>query len=490
MLAIILYDIWIGFLVALLFSLAIFIHEFGHFLAARWLGLTVETFSIGFGPALWKRRMGGVLYKVCIIPFGGYVALPQLDPAGMEKVQGKDSVEADATRELPPAAPWRRIIVSIAGPFGNIVMAVVIAWVIYLAPHASTGGAGTVIGTVEEDAPAWQAGLRPGQTIERVNGQRVESWFDFMVECHLSGDPARGVKLTVHDDRGVRDLQVPLATNLIKDLHVVAGVAPKSLCTIAGVISNSVAAAAGVQPGDALRSVNSVPVVSPGQFVDYMTLSGTNAVSLVLVRQGQPVTLHLTPRFDPEHGRPMLGVQLGSPYDNVPVWMQYRNPWRQISTDGAAVFRLLRALIFPQHTGEAKRAAQSVGGPLFIIVMLWQVLQTSLLSSLGFLRLISVNLAIINLLPIPVLDGGHVIFALWEMITRRPIHPRVVSALVNGFAVLLIGLMLLLVGRDSLRMHMLFDKHAPFGVVTNAAPAEAHTNGPHAAPAAPTGAQP
>jgi len=489
MLGTILINVLAGVLVVVLFGLAIFIHEFGHFLAARWLGLTVDTFSIGFGPALWKRRAGGVLYKISVIPFGGYVALPQLDPSGMDTVQGSSGSDSTG-RKLPPVAPWRRIIVACAGPFGNLVLAVVIAWVIYLAPQAATGGANTIIGTVDEDAPAWQAGMRPGQSIERVNGQRVETWFDFMVECHLSGDPARGVALTVRDNGKLRQIQVPLATNLLADVHVVAGVAPKSLCSIVTVMSNGVAAAAGVCAGDSLRTVNGVPVVGAGQFVEYMTANGTNLVTLALVRHGQPLTFRLTPRFDVEAGRPMLGVQLGDAFDDVPVWMQYRNPWRQISSDGAAVFRLLRALIFPQHTGEAKRAAQSVGGPLFIIIMLWQVVQKSLLSSLGFLRLISVNLAIINLLPIPVLDGGHVIFALWETVTRRPPHPRVVSLLVNAFAVLLIGLMLLLVGHDSLRMHLLFDKH-PRAAVTNAVPASATaTNHPPATPGAPKGTQP
>ena len=136
-----------GVCVVLLFSLAIFIHEFGHFLAARWLGLKVDAFAIGFGPALWKRTVGGVEYKIGCIPFGGYVALPQLDPSGMEKVQGGSG---EASHELPDIAAWRRIIVSVAGPFGNVVLAVALALLIAWMPGVRTGVVDTRVGVVAE----------------------------------------------------------------------------------------------------------------------------------------------------------------------------------------------------------------------------------------------------------------------------------------------------------------------------------------------------
>jgi regulator of sigma E protease len=474
-------------IVILLFSLAIFMHEFGHFLAARWVGMVVDTFSLGFGPAIWKRKINGVLYKICVVPFGGYVALPQLDPSGMENIQGenapdeknkevaKEAKEPEKPRDLPDAAPWKRIVVAIAGPFGNVVLAVILAWIIYLAPHNS-GGMGTQIGTVEKDVPAWQAGLRPGQVIERVNGERIATWYDFMVECHLAGDLKRGVSLTIRDvDGKQRDVSVPVSTNMFVEVNAVEGVMPKSLCRISDVRSNSVAEAAGIHAEDQLRSVNGVAVVSAQQFVNYMEANGIKPVKLVLVRDEKPLEMTITPVMNTEIGRPVIGVILGDAFNEVPMWMQYTNPWRQIGSDASQVFRILRALFMPKNAGESKRAAQSVGGPLFIIVTLWHAVMSGMLNSLGLLRLISVNLAIINLLPIPVLDGGHIVFALWEMITRRKPHPKVVSALVNFFAVLLIGMMLLLVGRDALRISRMHHKDKVGAAVsTNAAPAAAH----------------
>ena len=440
-------------LVMLLVGLVIFVHELGHFLAARRLGLIVDVFSLGFGPAIWKRKIGDVVYKVCVIPLGGYVAIPQLDPVGMEAVQG-DNQPADAAkekpRELPPAAPWKRILVAVAGPLGNVALALVLAWWIYLTPHAVTGGASTLIGTVETNSPAWFAGLRPGQVIERVNGERVSTWYDFMIECHLAGDASQGVALRVSDHGVSREFHVPLmiSTNAGISLGTIAGLAPKSLCQVSDVLSNSVAEAGGLRAGDSLRLVNSVPIFGAQQFVDYMAGNGTQAVRLELERHGVPLSLVLTPRLDAAAGRPMLGVHLGDAFLDVPPWMQYSKPWRQIKADGSAVFRLLRALFFPQHKGESQRAASSVGGMPTIVVVLWNAIKTGLLNCLGLLRMIGINLAIINLLPIPVLDGGHVLFALLEMLTRRKPHPRVMSAIINFFAALLIGLMLLLIVRD------------------------------------------
>ncbi|MEI8242417.1 MAG: RIP metalloprotease RseP [bacterium] len=472
-------------LVVLLVGLVIFVHELGHFLAARRLGLVVDVFSLGFGPALWKRKIGVVVYKISAIPLGGYVAIPQLDPSGMETVQGetgsagkdKDK-DTELPRDLPAIPPWKRIVVAVAGPLGNVLLAFVLAWWIYLTPHAVTGGASTLVGTVETNSPAWFAGLRPGQVIERVNGERVSTWYDFMIECHLVGDPARGVALTVNDSGTARELRVPLVTltNAGINLSAIAGLAPKSLCQVGEVVSNSVADAGGLKAGDSLRLVNGLPIVGAQQFVDYMAANGTNAVRIELTRGNAPLSVLLLPRMDEAAGKPLIGVRLGDAFLDVPPWMQYSKPGRQIKADASAVFRLLRALFFPQHKGESQRAANSVGGMPTIVVVLWDAIKTGLLNCLGLLRMISINLAIINLLPIPVLDGGHVMFALYEVITRRKPNPRFMAIVVNFFAVLLIGLMLLLIVRDPI-VRRVTPKQWPWkhaaAASTNAAPAEA-----------------
>ena len=125
-----------------LFSFAVFIHEFGHFLAARILGLRVDRFSIGFGPALWKKTIGGVEYRFSAIPFGGYVALPQLDPEGTDALQGG----TEKGGKLEEIAAWKRIVVAFAGPFGNIVLAVALALLLSMVPGARFGEVPPAVG--------------------------------------------------------------------------------------------------------------------------------------------------------------------------------------------------------------------------------------------------------------------------------------------------------------------------------------------------------
>ncbi|MBM4165119.1 MAG: RIP metalloprotease RseP [Lentisphaerae bacterium] len=439
--------VWAGVIVALLFGLAIFIHEFGHFLSAKLLGFRVDAFAIGFGPAMWRRRVGETDYRINVIPFGGYVALPQLDPSGMEAIQGG---EGSASEQLPDVSPWKRIVVSVAGPAGNVLLAVVLAWVIWLAPGSVTGVVSTRIGTVDPETPAWVAGLRSGDVIERVGGQRVTTWNDFMVECHLVGNLERGVELTVRAAEGaVRNVSVAV-TNLTPDVRGIAGVYWDGKCQIQEVLADSPAQAAGLLVKDVVTTLDGNPVHNSSDFVARMGVAGARPVLLGVMRRGRELTLTVTPALDAA-GMSRIGVSVDNAAEAA-MWMQYRAPWRQIRSDAMQVIRVLKALIVPKVSGERKRVAGAIGGPVIIMAMMWRVVQESVLSSMGFLRMICINLAIINLLPLPVLDGGHIVFSLWEMITRRKPHPRVISVLVTGFAVLLIGLMVLLVFKDVLHL--------------------------------------
>jgi regulator of sigma E protease len=168
------------------FGLTVLVHELGHFLAARACGMRIDAFSIGFGPAIVKRKRGNTIYKIGWIPFGGYVALPQLDPSGMSTIQGENGEEG----ALPPASWWKRILVSLAGPIGNIILAVLIAVLISLFPPVDIAPgvdiSGAVIGTVDDDSPAQEAGLRIGDQVLVVAGNAVATWDEFSTECHLA----------------------------------------------------------------------------------------------------------------------------------------------------------------------------------------------------------------------------------------------------------------------------------------------------------------
>ena len=354
----------------LLFSLAVFIHEFGHFLAARKLGMKVDAFSIGFGPAIWKKTVNGVEYRISWIPFGGYVALPDLDPEGtkgLEGQSGKDKAVDDSSASAPEIEPWKKIVVAFMGPFGNIVLAVALAFALAAIPGARFGEMLAEIGEVPPKGPAAAAGMKAGDRVTSVNGHAVRTWTDMQTEVQLAGG---------------------------------------------------------------------------------------KTVPFIVSRDGADVTLSVTPTNDVASGAwYILAISKSNDCARAAAWMPSRNPLKQLSWDAMSIFRVLKALVTPR---EAKAAAKALGGPVMIAEGLYNQVTRNVWDAFGFLRFLCVNLAILNLLPIPVLDGGLIFFALYELLTKRKVPRKLVDGLSKVFMYLLLGLMLLLVYRDitrSVRMH-------------------------------------
>ncbi len=429
-----------------LFSLAVFIHEFGHFIAARLLGLKTEVFSIGFGPAIWSRVIGGVKYQFSWIPFGGYVSLPQLDPTGMNKLQGDTEGEV-----LEEVAPWKKIIVAIAGPAGNLVLALVCAASIAWFAPADATGRSTLVGYVQPDSAADAAGLLAGDEIKAVDGNEVRSWTDFKIECHLLTAAGGSVKVDVIRAGKPLSLDVPVNLNVNNELSLIGGLVPApAKWGVQGVTTDSPAAKAGLAPGDEIVAINGQPIRMHEQIG---ALTNTDKpIKIEILREGISKTLTMIPEYNDTLKRHLIGMATGLVVQVPYQWMEARTITDQLASDSRSIFRLLRALTAPKNKGESKRAAKAMGGPVMIAAAFYQVVQTTIWNCLGFIRLICINLAILNLLPLPVLDGGHVLFALYAMIFRRNPNPKVINALVNVFAYLLIGLMILFIFRDVVRL--------------------------------------
>ena len=348
---------------ALLFSFAIFIHEFGHFLAARWRGLRVDAFSIGFGPVLWKKLVNGVEWRISAIPFGGYVAIPDVDPEGTAKAQGSES-----KKDVPAgkkATPLDSIIVAVAGPLGNVVLAVALAVLLAAVPGVKFGEIPSVIGEVPEKGPAREAGMKAGDKVVSVGGVPVRTWTEMQTEVQISG--GKPTEFVV--ERGEGETAAKATLTIVPERHEASG----AYFIYAFSVTNQVQAAA---------------------------------------------------------------------------WMPARNPLKQLQWDAMSIVRVLKALVTPK---ESKAAAQALGGPVMIAQGLYAQVRKDVWDAFGFLRFLCINLAILNLLPIPVLDGSIILFSLVELVTRRRLGGKFMDFLTRIFMYLLIAAMLFLVYRDSLR---------------------------------------
>jgi regulator of sigma E protease len=427
--------IYIIVMMLFLFGITIFVHEWGHFIVAKKCGLVIETFSIGMGPALWKKEIDGIVYKIGAFPIGGYVSLPQLDPAGMEKVQGENESDRD---ELPDVSPRKKIAVAVAGPLCNIIFAFFLAMIVASADQPEIVA---LIGTVEIDSVAYEKGLRPADQVVAVNGNPVKTWYDAQVEALLVGGDFE-VTLTVLSGNETREVQIQ-ANDPEEGNFLVDGISEAIPCILGRVTPGSPAEEAGIQPDDIVKVFGGTPVIDWNHFTELVQEYPDQAVAITVLRGGDMIDLTVTPEYDEGMERSLIGVNLGGSM-SMP-WTLTGNPVEQIKSDSSSIFRLLKALT---TKGEAKQAAGGLGGPVAIFTMIWFALKMGIINALGLIRFININLAVLNLLPLPVLDGGHICFALWEGITRRKVHPKVVGTLVNVFAILLISAMLFLSWRD------------------------------------------
>ena len=433
--------VYIIFMMLFLFGITIFVHEWGHFIVAKKCGLVIETFSIGMGPALWKKEIDGIVYKIGAFPIGGYVSLPQLDPAGMERMQGENG-DGDRTA-MPDISPWKKIAVAVAGPFCNIIFALLIGIIVFLAPQNISDEDGVYIAEVSEESAAYTSGLRMGDEITAVNGNPVKSWYETRVEALLAGGKENPIELTVtNSTEGERVLTIDVNSPETAE-NLIEGVYQAMPCQVQEVIPDSPAETAGLMADDIIINIDGTILQGVSHFIETIQENGDQEIPLIVKRDGEYKMLRVSPNYDEETDRVMIGIYFGGTL-SMP-WSLSGNPIEQVKSDASSIFRLLKALTTPS---ESKQAAGGLGGPVAIFTMIWVALKMGLINALGLIRFININLAILNLLPLPVLDGGHVCFALWEGITRRKVHPKIVAVLVNAFALLLISAMLILSWRD------------------------------------------
>lgn len=434
-------NLWSIFLIVLFFGGSIFVHELGHFLAARRRGVHVTRFSIGFGPKIvsWKGR-DGVEYRLSWLPLGGYVALPQL--ADMRGIEGESDVPPE---HLAPVSYSTKILVFAAGATFNILFAFLLATIIWFVGQPTTSDqATTQIGyvvptlTIEDTeviSPAAQAGLQVGDIVRAIDGTRVDDWQELQQTLVTSAgrteEGRRRNVFTVERDGQVLDIVVyPRLAGDEKIRRV--GIVPAWQMIVHAAPEGSAGAAIGLRAGDRIVALDDTNILGGDTYVAHLTAHADRPIAMHITRDGQPLTLTVPPRKDVE--RPGdLGVQFTTESRLV-----YPNPFRQFAGHIHMTFRTLASLINPH----SDIGISKLSGPVGIIRIFHLAAQADIRIVLWFTILVNINLAIFNLLPIPVLDGGHMLFATIARLRGRALPPSFIMATQSVFMVLLFSMIL------------------------------------------------
>ncbi|MFM1851491.1 MAG: Regulator of sigma-E protease RseP [Verrucomicrobiota bacterium] len=431
---------WAIVLVVLFFGGSIFVHELGHFLAARWCGLHVERFSIGFGPAIcsWRGK-DGVEYRLSWLPIGGYVTLPQL--AAMSEIEGESSIDV---ADLPPVTYGRKMFVLVAGAACNILFALALGTVIWFAGQpTSSPAASTTVGYVAPTlalengtavpSPAHEAGLKVGDVIRAIDGTEVTEWIDILQAIRIgSGRTATDAPKTVFTvERDGATQEITVYPQLAgPDQFRRVGIDSGYELLIHEVTPGGIAAQAGFHAGDEIRTFNGQRVLNVAAYFDAIARQKDLPLTAVVRRGDAEVTLSIPPRLTDDG---LLGMALTTGYS-----LSHPTPFKQLTNHVLSTVRTLSSLINPHSDIDLTK----MSGPVGIVRILHSAAQVSLITVIMFTILINVNLAIFNLLPIPVVDGGQMLFATIGKLRGRALPANFVMATQSTFVLLLFGMML------------------------------------------------
>ncbi len=439
--------LFILFEVIVLFNILIIVHELGHFLAAKWRGLVVERFGIWFGKPLWEKEFRGVKYSLGSIPAGGFVALPQMAP--MEAIEGKGDTEH---KELPPIGVIDKIIVAFAGPLFSFGLAYVFAVLIWgIGKPVSETDTTTTIGYVFPDSPAEKAGLYAGDVIRKVNDSVVTRWSGIGDAVTWQIVSSTGESIPIEVERAGQTLIVDAEPEKQDAEWYKRGnlrqiqIAPFQTPLVAGVEKNSPAAIAGIESNDIIKKVDGVAIYHPRALSQAIEDNKGKELTLTVERDGSMMDFSVTPvipsyvdEAPPEdEQRHMVGIQWDL---NGNMTISHPSPNDQIRSSVMAMVNTFKAL-FAENSDIG---AQHLSGPVGIMRIYYMLFQSDYgwRLALWFSVILNVNLALMNLLPVPVLDGGHIVMACIEGIIRRPIPFFILNYVQTGFALLVIGYML------------------------------------------------
>lgn len=439
-------------------GILIFFHELGHFLVARLCGVGVEKFSLGFGPRLLGKTVGMTDYRISAIPLGGYV-----------KMVG-DEPDAELDPEMMPYSfthkhVFKKILIVAAGPFFNLLLAVIIYAAFFT--FIGTEDIRPVINHVAQESPAARAGLKTGDVVATINGTTVASWSD--INRLIADGRGSEVRVTVKRDGTFFNAGVTPQTKVAKDIlgddapyydAGFSGLAP--LKAVVGEVADGYPAKkAGIQKGDLIVAINDLPVDSWNTMKGIISRCKGEPLAVRVVRGEETLTVDIVPvLFSEENVRgekvDSYRIGISTPGINIPEADRItikRGPLRAVVESVDQTWQISRlTLLSIGKLIKGTVSTKTLGGPIMIAEMAGQQAKAGFTNLIFFIAVLSINLAVLNFLPIPVLDGGHLMFFFIEAAIRRPINTRMREIAQQAGIFILILLMIFVFYNDITRI--------------------------------------
>lgn len=412
------------FIAIIALDVLVIVHEFGHFITAKRSGVCVEVFSIGFGPKLVWFKWKGTEYRISLALFGGYV-----------KFKGDELEESE--RKLPgdfyAVSPINRAIVCFAGGFFNIILAWILYIVIFFQGKPVTEDfLATVVGEVKPGSVAEKIGIIPGDRITRINGKPINTWEELVYGIALSKDGR--VEIDIERNGKI----INKSTLITPDPHTgikVLGIYNKETIVVDKVLDGS-----GLKVGDIIVAINGQKVFRLASLIETIRDNEDKEIILTVIRDGKKLDIKAIPKRQEGRDYATIGFVPGTKWTII-----HPKPWEQFWDDLVRTWRTLVGLV-TRHI-----PIKALSGPVGIIGIIGVSMQIGWSPLLAIIALISLNLGIVNLLPIPVLDGGHIMFNLIESVRKKPLSIKTITRIQNVFTGLLVLLAVYVTYNDILR---------------------------------------
>src|SRR5580692_12448 len=425
--------------VSIVLGIMIFVHEWGHFAAAKLCGVRVDVFSLGFGPRLFGMKRGDTDYRISALPFGGYVRMAGDNP--LEERTG-------AGYEFLSRPRWQRVIIAIAGPMMNFLLALVILWGIFwrlgIPSPTFEHQTADVVAVPQTMSPT---GVQPGDRIIAVNGVPTPTWKKVYSE-YEKARPGSSITFAVLRSGANQIITATTPEHLASPDNLFGF--PPLAAVIAEVDAGTPADRAGLKPGDTIIAMNGKPVITWQQLVEGVHQSGGRSIQFGVLRDGQQLELDITPMQGTDlEGQPVWQVGVLPNTDEDYERQSFLEAGKDAASSTVSGMRQIGQVLVGLFSG--KVSIRQLAGPVGIARISGEAAKRGLPTLLEFMAVISLNLGLLNLLPIPILDGGHILLLAIEGILRRDLSLAVKERFVQVGLVFLLGIFAFVMYSDILK---------------------------------------